>query len=105
MPRRQRPWLDGLLAEAETVAPGRARLLWLLGAGGVLIDVYLRLFKALITSASMLLLGATVFFAVMAQTEYEGFGDEEDWYALAAVCAAGLIGVCVKKLGRHFGGS
>jgi hypothetical protein len=100
MPRRQRAWLDALVAEAETVEPGRARLLWLLGAGGVLADVYARLMVALVTPASVLLLGAAVFFAVMAQTEYESFGDEEDWYWLAAVCAAGVVGVSVKKLRR-----
>jgi hypothetical protein len=100
MPRRQRTWLDALIAEAESVEPGRARLLWLLGAGGLLADVYARLMVALVTPASVLLLGATVFFAAMAQTEYEGFGEEEDWYWLAAVCAAGVVGVSVKKLRR-----
>jgi hypothetical protein len=97
---RQRAWLDALVAEAETVEPGRARLLWLLGAGAVLADVYARLMVALVTPASVLLLGAAVSFAVMAQTEYEGFGDDEDWYWLAAVCAAGVIGVSVNKLRR-----
>jgi hypothetical protein len=100
MPERQRAWLDALVAEAENVEPGRPRLLWLLGAGRVLADVYARLTVALVTPASVLLLGAAVFFAVMAQTEYEGFGDEEDWYWLAAVCAVGLVGVSVKKLRR-----
>jgi hypothetical protein len=41
-----------------------------------------------------------VSFAALAQTEYEGFGDEEDWYWLAAVCAAGVVGVSVEKLRR-----
>jgi hypothetical protein len=103
-PIRQRSWLDGLVAEAQSVEPGRARLAWLLGAGAVLADAYARLFVALVTPASVLLLGAAVFFAALAQTEYEGFGDEEDWYWLAAVCAAGLVGVCVKTLRRTFSG-
>jgi hypothetical protein len=102
MPKRQRAWLDALVAEAESVEPGSTRLVWLLGAGGVLVDVYAHFFVALVTPASVLLLGATVFFAVLAQTEYEGFGDEEDWYLLAAVCAGGFIGVCVKPVRRNF---
>jgi hypothetical protein len=101
MPKGQRAWLDALVAEAETVEPGRRRLLWLLGSFGVLADVYARLMFALVTPASVLLLGAAVFFAVMAQTEYEEFGDEEDWYWLAAVCAVGVAGVSIKKLRRR----
>jgi peptidoglycan/LPS O-acetylase OafA/YrhL len=100
MPRRQRAWLDALVAEAENVEPGRARLLWLLGAGGLLADVYARLMVASVTPASVLLLGAAVCFAVMAQTEYEGVGDDEDWYWLAVVCAAGVAGVSIRKLRR-----
>jgi hypothetical protein len=100
MPRRQRPWLDALVAEAQSVQPGRARLVWLLGAGRVLADIYARLLLALVTPASVMLLGAAVFFAALAQTEYEGFGDEEDWYWLVAVCTIGLIGVSIKKLRR-----
>jgi hypothetical protein len=100
MPRRQRAWLAALVAEAENVEPGRPRLLWLLGAGGLLADVYARLMVALVSPASVLLLGAAMVFAVMAQTEYEGFGDDEDWYWLAVVCAAGVAGVSIRKLRR-----
>jgi drug/metabolite transporter (DMT)-like permease len=101
MPGRHRHWLDALLAEAEGLQPARSRLIWLLGAGGLLAAVYARLLVALVTPASVLLFSAAVFFAVLSQTEFEAFGEEEDWYWLAAVSAIGLIGVCVKQLRRN----
>ncbi len=100
-PAADRPWVDALFAELETIDSGRARLLWLLGAAGLLFDRYTRLFVALVTPATALCFAATLVFGALAVTEYQGLVPEDDWYAiLAALFTASLIGVSVVNLRR-----
>jgi amino acid transporter len=100
-PAAGRPWVDALFAEVEAIDSGRARLLWLLGAAGLLFDRYLRLFSAATTPLSLLLLATTAVFAWLAVTEYEGFAFEDDWYGLIAACfATSLVVVTAINLRR-----
>jgi hypothetical protein len=97
-PAGDRPWIDALFAELETIESGRARLLWLLGAGDLVLDRYI---AALLTPASLLLLAAAAVFGWMAVTEYEGLAPEDDWYGvIAAAFTASLIGVSALNLRR-----
>jgi hypothetical protein len=97
-PAADRPWVDALFAELETIETGRGRLLWLLGATHLVFDRYV---AALLSPVNLLLLAAAVLFAWMAVTEYEGLAAEDDWYGpIAAIFVAGLIGVSVFNLRR-----
>jgi hypothetical protein len=100
-PAAERPWLDALFAEMEAIESGRARLLWLLGAAGLLADGYTRLIAIVVTPASLTLLSGAFVLGCMALIELEGLLPEDDWYGpLAALCTAGLIGVAVLNLRR-----
>lgn len=101
-PPADRPWVDALFAELDTIESGRARLAWLLGATGLLADRYARRCFRLLTPANGLCFAATLVFGTMAVTEYQGLAPEDDWYAiLAAIFAAGLISVSVLNLRRQ----
>jgi hypothetical protein len=98
-----RPWLDALFAELETIETGRGRLLWLLGAAHLVFDRYL---AALLSPSNLFLLAAAVLFAWLAITEYEGLAVEDDWYGPIAVSfVAGLIAVSVVNLRRNIRGA
>jgi hypothetical protein len=95
-PAADRPWLDALFAELETIDSRRGRLLWLLGAAGLVFNRYV---SALLRPVSLLCLAAAVFFIAMTLTSYEGLLSEDDWYAvLAAIFTAGLIGASALNL-------
>jgi hypothetical protein len=103
-PVADRPWLDALFAELETIDSGRARLLWLFGAAGLLCDRYGRLLAAATTPLSLALLALTGAFGGLAVTEYEGFAFEDDWYGpVAAFFATSLFAVTVLNLRRPAG--
>ena len=101
-PAADRPWIDALFAELETIESGRARLLWLLGAADLILDRYMRQLAALVTPAAMLCLMGAAVFLTLALTQYEGLAPEDDWYfILAAIFTTSLIGVSGLSLRRN----
>jgi hypothetical protein len=97
-----RRWVAALLAELATIQGRRARMLWLLGATGMLFGHYTRSLAALLTPVSLVCAAAALLFGVLAITEYEGLAVEDDWYPLiAAAAAAALICVSVFNLRRR----
>jgi hypothetical protein len=98
-PSSDRPWLDALFAELESIETSRGRLLWLLGATHLVFDRYL---AALLRPINLLLLTGATLFAGMAITEYEGLAVEDDWYGpIAMIFVAGWIAVSVVNLRRN----
>ncbi|HWC30157.1 MAG TPA: hypothetical protein VG845_08760 [Dehalococcoidia bacterium] len=103
LPPDDRRWLDALFAEADAVESAPARLLWLFGAAGLLLN---RNLAALCSPVSLLLLLATGFFATLAVIEYEGLALEDDWYGpIATLLATTLVGVWAVNLRRRHRGS
>lgn len=101
-PPADRPWLDALFAESDAVESGRARLVWLLGALGLVADRHARRLASMITPTWLACLIATLAFAYMGFIEYEGLAIEDDWYpAFAAITAATLICVSLLNLRRR----
>ena len=101
-PPADRPWVDALFAELEAVEPGRDRLLWLLGAAGLLLDRYVRLLSFSLSRASLICLAAALTFGWLAIIEYEGLAVEDDWYGpVAALSTAALVCVSFLNLRRQ----
>ena len=101
-PPADRPWLDALFAEIDAVEPGRARLVWLLGALGFLANRRLRRLSSLVTPLSLACLVQALIFGAMGVTEYEGLAVEDDWYpGISALFAAALLGVMLINLKRR----
>ena len=100
-PASDRQWLEALFAEADAVEPGPGRVLWLLGAFGLLTQRYVRRLVAMISPAWLVSLTLAVGFFVLAFVEYEGFAIEDDWYpAFAALSAAVLLALSLLSLKR-----
>jgi hypothetical protein len=105
-PAADRPWIDALFAELYAIESRRARLLWLLGAGSLLIDRFAaRIAGALlprVMRAALLALAATAAFAALWLTGYEGLSLDDDFYmAFTAVFIACLFGLSVVHLRRQ----
>ena len=95
-------WVGALFAELAVIDSQRGRLLWLLGAAGLIAGHYTRRCTSLLTPISFICVIATVVFGVMAFTEYEGLAVEDDWYPLiTAAFAAALICVSLLNLRRQ----
>ena len=101
-PAADRPWLDALFAEIDAVESGPDRLVWLLGAVGLLVNRHLRRVAGMVTPVWFACLAAALAFAWLGFIEYEGLAVEDDWYpALTATSFAALLGVSVINLRRH----
>ena len=101
-PPADRPWLDALFAEIDAVEPGGDRVVWLLGAFGLLAHRHLQRLAAVVTPVTLFCLLAAVVFAVMGVTEYEGFALEDDWYpAISTAFTTALVGVVLINLRRR----
>jgi hypothetical protein len=102
-PATDRPWLDALFAEAGTVESGRDRLLWLLGALGLLVDRQARRLDPRLLIAAACCLALSLTSAAFWFTGYEGLTGEDD-YSIAgtAVFVAALISLTALQFTRPF---
>jgi cytochrome bd-type quinol oxidase subunit 2 len=101
-PASDRPWLDALFAELDAVESARARLVWLLGAVGLVAGRRAQRLAAMVSPAWLASLFAVCAFSFLAFVQYEGFVTEDDWYlAFAAAAIAVLIAVSAINLRRR----
>jgi hypothetical protein len=102
-PAADRPWLDALFAESDAVESGRARLVWLLGAWGMLMDrqaqrLDLRLIIGTAACLALSLVSGAFWF-----TGYEGLALDDDLYmAGSGIFIAALLGLSAAQLRRPY---
>jgi hypothetical protein len=102
-PAVDRPWLDALFAEIDAIESGKARLLWIFGAVGLLLDRYVRRLDPRLMLAAVLCAGLSLASGVFWFTGYEGVTGEDDFYIMgAAIFASGLIALSAIQLTRPF---
>jgi amino acid transporter len=100
-PAADRPWLDALFAELEAVESTPARLLWLLGAVGLVASRHIGRLDARLVFASALCLAVSLLSGAIWFSGSEVFALDDDLYmAAAAFFASGLVGLSVLQL-RH----
>jgi len=101
-PAADRPWLDALFAEIDAIESGRARLLWLLGAFGLVTSRYVRRILMIVTPSWLACFVAALGFSWLGIIEYEALAIEDDWYpALATSSFAALLGISILNLRRR----
>jgi hypothetical protein len=102
-PAADRPWLDALYAESDAVESGRARLVWLLGAWGMLMDRQARRLDPRLVLAAVLCLALSLVSAALWFTGYEGLSLDDDLYmAGSAIFIAALVGLSAAQLRRPY---